>query len=111
MRKELRKVSYKLELPLGATYYSVENRREGNRYISWTRIYDKNFNILEDVFVKYTNVLDSLTRIVKNVEASKLYLTAYDLTELNGEYSKVGINQHTRDMLVEATKQFKGGVR
>lgn len=106
--EELKKIESKNDMPEGATYYSDEYMRRGNRHMHWTCIYDENFNILEEVTVKYTNSLDGMKRIVRSEEKDDIALAAYDLKKLNNRFYLVEENEHTGEalrLICESVKQ------
>lgn len=94
-----------------ARYYrKVYNRQGKDRYIQYTRFYDKNFTVIEDADVRYLRVLDGLTRICTPYEAeSQMALDAYDLHELESGYYSVTENPATAknlELMAEAIGRY-----
>lgn len=82
-----------------AVYYSNEYKRVGNNHLYWTTLYDASFKPIENVHVKYTDVISRLTRIVRTSNKNDLSLLAYDLRKLNDDFYAVEKNEYTSDAI------------
>lgn len=88
----LRRVNEKEELNDAAVYYSDEYIKVGNRQFKFIRLYDKNFDIVEDVDITHANLLKEMRKIID--EPKYDVTTAYHIDQ----------NDHTKRALESAIK-------
>lgn len=96
---DLRVIESKEQLNAEAVYYSDEYERRGNHHLHWTRLYNAEFELLEEVTVKYTNAIGKLKRIVRAERKNDIALMAYDLEKLNDNFYLVKSNEDTSEAL------------
>ncbi|MDE6314799.1 MAG: hypothetical protein K2M46_14495 [Lachnospiraceae bacterium] len=96
---ELRVIEKKEQLGAEVVYYSDEYERRGNNHLHWTRLYGADFELLEEVTIKYTNAISELKRIVRAERKNDIALTAYDLEKLNDDFYLVKSNEDTSEAL------------
>lgn len=73
--KRLRMIETAEQLPEAACYYANTATRFGKYGATYTRLFDKDFNEIENVIVRYTNALDGLIH-VSDESDSRDYHTA-----------------------------------
>ena len=91
----MKRIKTKEQINPNAVYYSDEYIKEGRSFSSYTKLYDSNFEPIEDVEVVYTNALSGLTRIVKADQINDLSLQAYKLIKLNDNFYKIVKDEDT----------------
>lgn len=105
--EDLRVVEKKEDLRVDVVYYSNEYERKGNKYLNWTRFYNKYFEIVEDVKVRYTNAISELKEIVEAEHKDDIALAAYDLEKLNNKFYLVKSNENTDEALKAIAESVK----
>ena len=104
--KELRKIENKDQISSNVIYYSNEYERHGSNHIHWITFYDSSFNPIEDVNVKYANLLSGLKQIVKAENKNNIIYSAYDLKQLNESFYLVEKNKDTSGLLKAMAESF-----
>lgn len=96
-KKGIRSVRKIEELPEETVYYSEEEEWKSRRSCEeYTRLYDKDLNILEDVNVLSLDAIDGLQRVVNEKRKDDVVYQAYDLEEIAGTgFYKVRKNEDT----------------
>lgn len=105
----LRTVRTTEDLPTGAAFYSMEYERWGRNHFSWYRIYDKNFDPIENVKVLYTNSLTGLRRIVHEDSKDDMAMQAYKLEKASDKYYYVIETDATTEILTAMCNSVKPG--
>ena len=95
----MKRVEMKEQINPNAVYYSDEYITKGRKISSFTRLYNSDFEPIEDVEVIYTKSLSGLTRIAKADRINDIALRAYDLVKLNNDFYKVVKNDDTASAL------------
>ncbi len=100
-KKGLRSVRKIEELPEGTVYYSKEEEWKSRCSCEeYTRLYDKDLNVLEDVNVLSLDAIDGLQRVVSEKRKDDVIYQAYDLEEIAGTgFYKVCKNEDTMKCL------------
>ena len=99
MDNKMREITSSNQLNSDAVYYSEEYKRIGNNHFHWTTLYNAKFEPIENVHVRYTNVLSGLRRIVRAEDKDDLSLLAYDLRKINDDFYAVERNEYTSDAI------------
>lgn len=98
----LRKIEDKKDFDESVKYYSEEIISRGNKHYSFTRLYDKDFNFLEDVKIAYSNLLKGLTQITDKPKA--VVMAAYHLEPLEKGFYEVCRTEYTAEALESMAK-------
>lgn len=98
----LRKIEDEKDFDKLVRYYSEETIKRGNSIYQFTRLYDKDFNFIEDVTIAYSNLLKGLTRITDKPEA--IAMAAYRLEPLEKGFYKVCRTEYTAEALESMAK-------
>lgn len=100
-KKGLRFVRKIEELPKETVYYSTEEDWKSRCSCEeYTRLYDKDLNVLEDVNALSIDAIDGLQRVVSEKRKDDVVYQAYDLEEITGtEFYKVCKNEDTMKCL------------
>ena len=98
----LRKIEDEKDFDESARYYSEETIKRGNSVYQFTRLYDKDFNFIEDATIAYSNLLKGLTRITDKPEA--VAMAAYHLEPLEKGFYEVCRTEYTAQALESMAK-------
>lgn len=104
---DLRVIEKKEDVRQDVVYYSNEYERKGSKHLHWTRFYNKDFEVIEDVVVRYTNAISELKRIVAAEHKNDIALAAYDLAKLNDNFYLVKSNEDTGEALKAIAESVK----
>ncbi len=104
---DLRVIEKKEDVRQDVVYYSNEYERKGNKHLYWTRFYNKDFEVIEEVTIKYTNAISELKRIVRVERKNDIALAAYDLEKLNDRFYLVKSNEDTGEALKTIAESVK----
>ena len=99
---EIKRIKKEEDLDEAAVYYSDEYIRIGNQRFSFVRLYDEEFEFIEDVDIAYTNLLKDLTRITGKPDASAM--AAYHLEQLEKGFYRVCEMAYTERALESISK-------
>ena len=99
---EINRVEKEKDLTAAAIYYSDEYIRVGNRHFNFVRLYDEEFEFIEDVDIAYTNLLKDLTRITGKPDA--IAMAAYHLEPLEKGFYRVCEMAYTERALESISK-------
>lgn len=95
------------ELPSGVEYYSNEYERHGSsNHWYWIDLYDKDFNLIDFVHVRYTSVLKNVKRICRSKNTRNVEYVSYKLTDLGNGFFLVEEKPSTEDGLIHATQHL-----
>lgn len=99
---EIKRIKKEEDLDEAAVYYSDEYIRIGNQRFSFVRLYDEEFEFIEDVDIAYTNLLKDLTKITDKPDA--IAMAAYHLELLKNGFYKVSKTEYTEKALESMSK-------
>lgn len=96
--ENMRSIKTADELPEGAVYCYQKIFTSRTIQQVWYEIFDKDFNLIDTVKVRYINAIESLIQIVKKSD-NDITLIAYNRTPLNDKYDRIEKNDDTLSVL------------
>ena len=96
--ENMRSIKTADELPQGAVYCYQKIFTTRTIHQTWYEIYDKDFNCIDIVKVRYINAIESLIQIVEKSD-NDITLIAYKRTPLNEKYDRIEKNDDTLSVL------------
>ncbi len=99
---QIRKINKEEDFDKKVRYYSDEYIRVGNSHFNFVRLYDENFDLLEDVTIVYTNLLKNLTEITDKPDA--IAMAAYHLEPLEKGFYRICKTEYTEQALESISK-------
>lgn len=103
----LRLVTKSEDLPIKVKYYIVNSIYKPSLNIMWYDLYDKEFNLLEQVRVHFTDSIKDLTRIIKNENIDNFFDAMHKTKKINDKYSYVIDDEYTSERLKAICNSLK----
>ena len=87
----MRTITRYTDIPLNTVYYrEIYDPKGKDGYVSWTRLYDKDMNVIEDAVVRisFRNLL-AYHRVCTEKQTEDIVMSAYRLEDLGNGYYEV----------------------
>lgn len=103
----LRLVTKSEDLPKTVKYYIVNSIYRPSLNAQWYDLFDKEFNLLEQVRVHFTDSIKDLTRIIENEKIDNFFDAMYKTKKINNKYSYVIEDEKTAERLKAICNSLK----
>ena len=96
--ENIRSIKTADELPEGAVYCYQKFFNTRTIHQTWYEIFDKDFELIDTVKVRYIDAIESLIQIVEKSD-NDITLTAYNRIPLNDKYDRIEKSDDTSSVL------------